>query len=109
MGSESKPWTQAQAIALCSKLEEICPEFGCHVALTGGLLYKQGNRKDCDIVLYRIRQVETIDVKSLWRALNEIGVNMVGDFGWVVKADYQGKPSDFFFPEEIEGSHRYGG
>lgn len=39
-------WTQAEAIALCRKIEDVCPAFGCHVALTGGVLYKLGERKD---------------------------------------------------------------
>src|ERR1035437_5571090 len=54
-------WTQTEAIELCVKVEAICPKYGCHVALTGGLLYKQGKRKDCDLLFYRIRQVEQID------------------------------------------------
>lgn len=33
-------WTQAEAVALAKKIEAVCPAFGCHVALTGGLLYK---------------------------------------------------------------------
>lgn len=41
-------WTQREAIDLCIKLERIAPAFGAHVALTGGLLYKSGQRKDCD-------------------------------------------------------------
>ena len=39
-------WTQEQAIALCRKIEAVCPPFGCHVALTGGALYKDGPRKE---------------------------------------------------------------
>ena len=35
-------WTTAEAIALCREIEAICPAFGCHIALTGGLLYKEG-------------------------------------------------------------------
>lgn len=50
-------WTQEEAIQLCRLLEALAPTFGCHVALTGGCLYKDGERKDCDILLYRIRQV----------------------------------------------------
>lgn len=43
-------WTQAEAIALCREIEQICPRFGCHVALTGGCLYKDGPRKDADLL-----------------------------------------------------------
>ena len=49
-------WTQQHAIELCKRIESVCPRYGCHVALTGGLLYKDGPRKDCDILFYRIRQ-----------------------------------------------------
>ena len=70
-------WTQSQAIDLCRQIEAIAPEFGCHVALTGGLLYKDGNRKDCDIVFYRVRQVAEINVKGLFDALCAIGVRRV--------------------------------
>lgn len=99
------PWKQADAIALARKIEEICPEFGCHVALTGGLLYKDGNRKDADLLFYRIRQVEQIDRAGLFHALEErLGMTGWRGFGWCVKAEYQGKPIDCFFPDE-EGEY----
>ena len=64
-------WTQAEAIDLCREIEKGCPQFGCHVALTGGLLYKDGPRKDCD-----------------------------NGFGFVLKFSFKGKEIDAFFPEE---------
>ena len=51
-------WTQEEAIALCKKIESIVPLAGCHVALTGGCLYRDGHRKDLDILFYRIRQID---------------------------------------------------
>lgn len=92
-------WTQQQAIDLCRKIEAVCPPFGCHVALTGGALYKDGPRKDADILFYRIRQVEHIDVDGLFGALAEIGVTRGPDHGWCQKATYEGRAIDFFFPE----------
>lgn len=92
-------WQQSEAIALCEQIERICPEFGCHVALTGGLLYKPGERKDADILFYRIRQVDEIDIGGLMDALGAIGIEPGDDFGWCYKATFQGKPIDFFFPE----------
>lgn len=92
-------WTQQEAIDLCVRLERIAPAFGAHVALTGGLLYKSGQRKDCDILIYRIRQVEAIDVEGLFSAAETIGVTKTGGFGWCHKAELNGKPIDFFFPE----------
>ena len=98
-------WTQPEAIALCRQIEAICPNFGCHVALTGGLLYKDGPRKDCDILFYRIRQVEEIDIDGLFNALGNIGVNKIGGFGWCHKAEFEGRAIDCFFPEEQDGEY----
>jgi hypothetical protein len=102
-------WTQSEAIALCVKVEAICPAFGCHVALTGGLLYKQGPRKDCDLLFYRIRQVEEINLDGLWDALRGIGLNQTTGFGWCYKAEYNGKPLDCFMPEEQGGEYNADG
>ncbi len=98
-------WTRDEAIQLCRAIEDICPAYGCHVALTGGLLYRAGDRKDADILFYRIRQVEAIDGEGLFGALARIGVERTGSPGssapgsWVVKATLRGKPIDCFFPE----------
>lgn len=97
-------WTQQEAIALCTQIEAVCPPFGCHVALTGGLLYKQGERKDADIMLYRIRQVEEINLAGLWEEMEKLGVVRTSEevpYGesWCIKATYNGKSIDFFFPE----------
>jgi hypothetical protein len=100
-------WTQAEAIALCRKIEDVCPAFGCHVALTGGLLYKLGERKDCDIVFYRIRQVDEIDVVGLFGALAKLGITAaaVEFVRFVVKATYRGRALDCFFPEAEPGEY----
>lgn len=92
-------WTTAAAIALCREIEAVCPDFGAHVALTGGLLYKDGARKDADILFYRIRQKPSINTDGLFDALEDLGCIIGEDFGWCVKANYLGKPIDFFFPE----------
>lgn len=102
--SEPK-WTQQEAIDLCTLIESVCPEFGCHVALTGGTLYKVGERKDCDVLFYRIRQVESIDQEALFAALSDVGVERISGFGWVHKASYQGKSIDMFFPEAPDGEY----
>jgi len=93
-------WNQAEAVKLCRAIEAFCPDFGCHVALTGGLLYKHGLRKDADILFYRIRQRKAIDVDGLFEALAGIGVYKTSGFGFVHKATYDGKSIDFMFPEE---------
>lgn len=95
-------WSLADAIDLCRRIEAVCPAFGCHVALTGGCLYRDGARKDLDILLYRIRQADAIDVDGLFDALAEIGLGRLDDgpVRWCVKARFAGRPVDIFFPEQ---------
>jgi hypothetical protein len=97
-------WTRNQALLLCTAVEAVCPKFGCHVALTGGLLYRTGERKDLDILFYRIRQVEKIDTEGLFAALADIGISKESGWGWCYKAKFEGKRIDCFFPEEQGGS-----
>lgn len=92
-----------RAIALCREIESIAPDYGCHVALTGGCLYRDGGRKDIDILFYRIRQVEKIDHEGLKSALYNIGITDITGFGWVMKGRWGGIDVDMFFPEEIGG------
>lgn len=101
----AKNWTLESGIAMCRAVERICPEFGCHVALTGGTLYKDGTRKDVDILFYRIRQVPEINVDGLFAALETIGLVKTGGFGWCHKAEYYGRPVDCFFPESSMGDY----
>lgn len=93
-------WTLSDAVALCREVEKICPPFGCHVALTGGCLYKDGGRKDCDLLFYRIRQ-RNIDYLGLWAALREIGLTRLNETGpsWCCKARYAGRNVDCLFPD----------
>lgn len=94
-------WTRDEALELCRQLERIAPKYGAHIGLTGGLLYKDGPRKDCDIIIYRIRQAPEIEQEYMFAAFEEeAGVTKVGGFGWCHKATWRGKPIDFFFPEE---------
>lgn len=92
-------WTQEQAVELCRQIETIAPKYGCHVALTGGTLYHFGERKDADILFYRIRQVTAIDVDGLMDALRRLGVTPGEDYGWCFKATFEDRAIDFFFPE----------
>lgn len=101
----SDAWTQAEAIALCRKIEDLCPAFGCHVALTGGVLYKVGERKDLDILFYRIRQVDEIDVDGLFGALTKLGIERLNKGSFCAKATYRGRKIDCFFPEELDGEY----
>lgn len=102
-------WTQAEAILLCKFIEALAPEYGCHVALTGGLLYKSGPRKDCDIVLYRIRQAERIEADGLFSALEAVGLELKAPLPnppkFVTKATWRGKSVDIFIPETPSGNY----
>jgi hypothetical protein len=99
-GNPSQYWTQAEAVALAREIEAIAPRFGAHVALTGGCLYKDGERKDVDILFYRIRQRKEIDEQGLLAALeDECKIVTHERYGWVQKASRWGKKIDLFFPE----------
>jgi len=93
-------WDLDSAVEMCRLIEPIAPKYGCHVALTGGCLYKDGRRKDADILFYRIRQISVVDEVGLLENLKELGFEIIKRSGWVVKAKYEGKPLDLFFPEE---------
>lgn len=93
-------WTKEEAFAFCRIMEAVAPTYGAHVALTGGLLYKDGERKDCDILLYRIRERETpVDFDAMFAALIPYGVQFVDDFGWCKKITWNGKKVDVFDPD----------
>ena len=93
--------TLKDAVELCRIIEEVAPDFGAHVALTGGTLYKDSDRKDIDILFYRIRQAPVIDIKGLLKKLETIGFVMGKQFNWVQKATFHGHAIDFFFPENF--------
>jgi hypothetical protein len=68
-------WTREQAIWFCTELEKITPSFGIHVALGGGCLYKipvrdeRAQRKDVDVILYRIREHSEMNIRGLFSFL----------------------------------------
>lgn len=99
------PWTRELAFELCKVMEGIAPQFGAHIGLTGGLLYKEGPRKDCDVIVYRIRQADAIDHEGLFDALATVGIQKTYGFGWCHKAEWNGLPIDVFFPEEAGGEY----
>jgi hypothetical protein len=99
-------WTPWEGIDICRMLEAIAPRCGAHIALTGGLLYKDGPRKDLDIVVYRIRQ-EEIDYDKFFSLLQTMGIEVSDDFGFVVKARMGNRPIDFLFPEHTNGDYSH--
>ena len=103
-------WELTEALALCAAIHALPSEkFHCHPALTGGLLYKSGPRKDCDIVIYQRGDVNgerlPIDWTGLWPALEGIGLMLVMDYGYVKKCLYKGKLVDVFDPTQDGGNY----
>jgi hypothetical protein len=106
-------WSLQQGIDLCTAIHNLpAQQFNCHPALTGGLLYKTGPRKDCDIVIYQRGDVggkrEPIDWGGLWAALRGIGLCLINDFGYVKKCTYHGKVVDIFDPTQEGGNYGQG-
>lgn len=97
-------WAQDEAIRLAKFVEEIAPKFGAHVALTDGCLYKEGRRKDIDLLFYCIRQLDEIDEDGLLDALMRHGFVIGERKGWVRKATFCGRDVDLFFPEAYPAS-----
>lgn len=104
-------WMPSEAVELCRQIEAVAPQYGFHVALTGGVLYKDGPRKDLDLLFYRIRQEPDRSDQTLLEVLErEFSIVPVEHFGWLWKAECNGKNVDLFFPElypageVIEGS-----
>lgn len=93
----------AFAVKVCRLIEMVAPQFGAHVALTGGSLYKDGDRKDLDILFYRIRQAPKVDTEKLFAALEVLGFKKPEGMGWLFKSEFENVAIDMFFPEEIEG------
>ena len=98
-------WNTIEAIDLCRRIETVCPLAGCHVALTGGTLYKEGPRKDLDILFYRIRQEKQIKMDILWNLLEALNIKKSSGFGWCYKAKFGDKTSTSSFLRSKEIVH----
>lgn len=97
-------WTDGEYIRLRRLIEEIAPNYGCHVALNGGLIHKEDEEwADRDLIIYPIHEVSDVDLGGLFRELERIGVSLVGSppdlYRFVIKASWDGRPIDFLFPE----------
>lgn len=112
--SNEIPWTLDDAVPLCGILEGWAIGYDCHVALTGGLLYKDGPRKDCDIVVYRRglfkgeTELPEFNRAALTAAFANV-LTIVQEFGRVTKATYEGKPVDLLFVNMIGVPHDLAG
>lgn len=98
--------TLETAVDLCCMLEPLAAELSLHVALTGGCLYKEGQRKDIDIVLYSHDPDDQPSLASfLWLAYKRYGVLLLdGNGSRVRKCVWRGLAIDFIIPES-DGSY----
>ena len=99
-------WTIEEGLALCREIANISQQFHCHPALTGGLLYKEGKRKDCDIVIYRRGgepgqdERPEIDWIGLYSELEKLGLVLRKDLGRCKKFFYRNKWVDILDPTD---------
>ena len=100
---------QQKGIELCQILHKKLLDCGFFPALTGGLLYKEGNRKDIDIVIYRHRQnVAEFEMSDIENHLVDIGFYDFRYFGFVTKVKWKGVDVDLFNPESKGHDDGYG-
>ena len=100
---------QQKGIELCQILHKKLLGCGFFPALTGGLLYKEGNRKDIDIVIYRHRQnVGEFEMRDIENHLIDIGFYDFRYFGFVTKVKWKGIHVDLFNPESKCENDTYG-
>tara|TARA_R110000782_G_scaffold10750_13_gene33303 strand:- start:1106 stop:1504 length:399 start_codon:yes stop_codon:yes gene_type:complete len=98
----TKEVTMEQGIELCKELYAELSTIGFFPALTGGSIYKEGNRKDIDIVIFRHRQmIEKFEMTDIFTNLENIGITDIRHFGFVTKCVWKGCDVDLFNPETI--------
>ena len=107
--TEYKKTTIQDGIDLCRLIFDNARSAGYFPALTGGLLYKDGERKDIDIVLYRHRQkLSSFTNQDFIPSLLSLGVTIISTHGFVTKCEWKGFSIDIFNPESIDDDTEYG-
>lgn len=111
----------SNAIRICTVLYKLLEPYHVFPALTGGTLYKQGLRKDIDIILYKGSNGGELDGKTLLHnhvpqivnhvtTLEEVLVNngfrFIADYGRVIKCVYNDTDIDLIMPEALEGTYQ---
>lgn len=90
----------SDGLILCKILHTVLSPLGFYPSLTGGLLYKDGQRKDIDILIYRHRQdVEKFEMTDIFKTLESVGLTNLIFYGFVTKAEWNGFTVDLFNPE----------
>ena len=97
-----------KAIYLAKHLETNLPD-NLHVGLTGGTLYKDGERKDIDFVIYSHKCFDLIDTQRLAKTLELLGFQNIKNYGRVIKSQYNIKGEaidiDIIVPESKTGEY----
>jgi hypothetical protein len=94
---------------LCCELYAVLKPAGYFPALTGGLVYKTGERKDIDIMIYRHRQdIDHFEMPDIFDLLSKVGLSDFQCFGFVTKARWKGITVDLFNPETLDGDEYSG-
>lgn len=116
-------WTLGEGVSACRTIEQTLAELRipCHVALTGGTLFKEGPRKDLDVIIYRKGLVrpsderppfmEEIDRPALIASVCYVlGYTVTRTYRRVVKltAKDGDRKIDLMFPECDEGPNNEG-
>ena len=99
-----------KAVDACKVIFNAISSSGFYPALTGGSLYRDGPRKDVDIVIFRNRQnVDSFEISDIEQHLAEVGFSEFSHFGFVTKCKYKDLKIDLFNPEtSIDFSDEYG-
>lgn len=115
MTSSNEMWTTEQGIALCQTLEPYALQDNAHVALTGGLLYREGPRKDCDVVIYRRglykgeKELPEFDRPKFLESIKHL-LHVEADYLRVTKCKtFHGKPVDLIFVNVVGAPHDLAG
>lgn len=110
----------SNAIRICTILYKLLEPYHVFPALTGGTLYKQGIRKDLDIILYKGSNGGELDAKTMLDKhvpiLNNVGTSLetllrnegfdgMTDYGRVIKCKYGDTAIDLIMPEAPEGTY----
>ena len=95
------------AISLCKDLYDVLSPEGYFVALTGGTLYKEGERKDIDLIIYRHRVNALFEINELEPLLEKVGLHDFRYFGFVTKCKWGNTEVDILHPETSSGNSNY--
>jgi len=92
------------AVHLCALLYTELKQNDIFPALTGGVLYKNGTRKDIDIIMYRGESGQTLNVHDVHDVLQKLEIEVLGNFNRVAKCKWGAWNLDIIFPE-AEGEY----